>query len=309
MQKHSTRIRLQLAAFLAFFGLASCEKIIDISIPEKERKIVVNGLMSPDKPVRIHLSRSLSVLENDSLIAIRGADASLFNGTDLIGKLLEESAGYYYLPSFKPVVGQTYRLTATYDGLKPIEAIATLPPVVPIVSVDTATLTGEWGQQELRLAVKFLDPAGVHNVYGFGIDVTYKEFDYGTMSYTGKKLSRPTYLYSNNDGFLKDESTDFEGKLYFEDLLFDGQMKTVEFGITDYSFFESDTVWLDVKMEQVDLPYYLYVLSYESYQQAHGNPFSEPVQVYTNVQGGYGIFAGSSTSNIPIVIRGSRKFN
>ena len=269
MKKYPTRYRLQLAAILAVFGLVSCEKIIDISIPDKERKIVVNGLISPNHQVRVNLSRSLSVLENDSLISITGGDVSLFHGTDLIGKFQEETGGYYSLPDFKPQVGQTYRLTASYDGLNPVEANAILPPLVPIVSVDTATLIGEWGQQELRLSVKFNDPAGVHNVYGFGVDVTYKEFDYGTMTYTGKKLSHPSYIFGNSDKFLKDESTNFEGKLFFEDLLFDGLMKTVEFGITDYSFFESDTVWLDVKMEQIDPSYYLYVLSYDAVSYTH----------------------------------------
>ncbi|MFA5815666.1 MAG: DUF4249 domain-containing protein [Bacteroidales bacterium] len=308
MQKYKTRYRLQLAAIMAVFGLASCEKIIDISIPDKERKIVVNGLISPDKPVRINLSRSLSVLEPDSLILIKGADVNLFSGSNLIGKLLEDTGGFYYLPDFKPQVGETYRLTAAYDDLKPVEATAIIPPPVPFISVDTATLTGEWGQQELRVSVKFNDPAGVKNIYGFGVDVTYKEFDYGTMTWTGKKLSHPAYLSGNLDRFLKDESHNFGGKLYFEDFLFDGLMKTVEFGLSDYSFFESDTIWLDVKMEQIDPSYYLYALSNEAYQQAHGNPFSEPVQVYTNVNGGFGIFSGSSSASFSIITRGMRKF-
>lgn len=306
MKKIIIRFRLSVLIFLT--ALMSCEKIIDISIPDKERKIVVNGLISTDQAVRINLSRSLSILEKDSLISIIGGEVRLFHGNDLIGKFQQDTGGFYSLPEFRPQVGQSYRLTASYENLKPVEATAILPPYVPIVSVDTATLTGEWGQQELRLSVKFNDPAGVHNIYGFGIDVTYKEYDYVSMSWTGKKLTHPGYLYEGTDRFLKDESTNYEGKLYFDDLLFDGQSKSVEFGVSDYSIFESDTIWLDVKMEQADPSFYLYVLSYDAYQQAHGNPFSEPVQVYTNVIGGYGIFSGSSTAIYPIIIRGMRKF-
>lgn len=308
MKNRTVLLWLKVTLFIAAYGLVSCEKIIDISIPEKERKIVVNGLISADMPARIHFSRSLSVLEKDSLVTIADAQVSLFEGDNLIGEFLKESDGYYYLPSFLPLVGHAYRLKASSTGLQPIEAEAIVPAVVPLASVDTATLTGEWGQQELRLSVKFIDPAGVRNIYGFGVEVTYKEFNYDSMSYTGKILTHPAYLYSNTDGFLEDESTDFEGKLYFEDLLFDGQPKTVEFGVTDYSFYESDTVWLNVRMEQIDPSYFLYVKSYESYREAHGNPFSEPVQVYTNVKGGYGIFSGSSSSTYKLVVIGTRKF-
>jgi hypothetical protein len=309
MKKIKYRYHLHLLAIMAVIVITSCEKIIDISIPDKERKIVVNGLIRSNQPVMVNLSRSLSVLEKDSLISITGGDVNLYHGSDLVGKFREESGGFYYLPGFIPKTGQTYRLTASYNGLNKVEAEATLPPLVPILSVDTATLTGEWGQKELRLKIKFDDPAGERNIYGFGVDVTYKEFDYNTMTYTGKKISNPAYLSGNSDQFLKEESLDFEGKIYLEDLLFDGMGKTIEFGLSDYSFYQSDTVWLDVKMEQVDLSYYYYVLSFSSYQQAHGNPFSEPVQVYSNVKGGYGIFSGSSVSSYQIIASGMWKFH
>ena len=65
---------------------------------------------------------------------------------------------------------------------------------------------------------------------------------------------------------------------------------------------------MNVRMEQIDPSYYRYVLSYNAYQQAHGNPFSEPVQVYTNVTGGYGIFSGSSSTGYTFVVKGMRKF-
>jgi hypothetical protein len=294
---------------LLLTGLVSCEKIIDITIPEKERKIVVNGLVADNQPVRIHLSRSRSVLESDSLIFISGGEVNLFSGTQLLGRFQEDSIGFYTLPGFIPQVGQTYRLTASWGDLKPVEASAVLPARVPIISVDTATLIGEWGQQELRLKVKFSDPAGEKNVYGFGVDMTYKEFDYLTMTWTGRKITQQAYLYGKDERFLKDESTNFEGKFYFEDLLFDGMTKTVEFGLSDFSYFDSDTIWLNVNLEQLDLSYYKYILSYSAYQNANGNPFAEPVQVFTNVTGGYGIFSGSSTSSFPIITKGgSRKF-
>lgn len=293
---------------LSAYGLSSCEKVIDISIPDKERKLVVNGIVSPDKPVVVQLSRSRYVLETDMLNLVSGGVIRLYHGNDPVGTLQEGPSGEYSLTDFRPQAGMTYRLTASYAGLKPVEAEATLPSPVPISAVDTATVTGEWGQQELRISIIFKDPAGIRNYYGFGADITYKEFDYGTMTYTGRKLTHPAYLSGRDDRFVKEESTTFDGKLYFDDLLFDGLNKTVSLGITDYSLYESDTVWLNVRMDQTDAAFYRYVVSYSAYEEAHGNPFSEPVQVFSNINGGFGIFSGYSTATYPLVIRGVRKF-
>ena len=48
--------------FTLFFTLTSCEKIIDVKIPDTDRKIVINGLINPDSLVHINLSRSLDKL-------------------------------------------------------------------------------------------------------------------------------------------------------------------------------------------------------------------------------------------------------
>lgn len=308
MEKLNFRFRFLIAAFIAVGGLASCEKIIDITIPDKERKMVINGLISPEKPVRVNISKSLSILDYDSIIAIPGGNVQLFHGSDLIGKLQEEAGGFYSLPGFTPEVGQSYRLTATVNGMQGVEAEAVLPPLVPFLAVDTATFTTQWGSQELRVNVKFQDPSGTRNIYGFGVDVTTREYDYSTMTFTGRTVTRSSYLYTDSEGPVKDEFHNFEGKLYCDDLLFNGLTKSVEFGVSDYAFFESDTIWLTVKMEQVDPSYYMYAISNEEYQNAHGNPFSEPVQVFTNVKGGYGIFAGISVVNFPLTITGLRKY-
>lgn len=308
MQKSMIRYRFLLPAAFLIFGWTSCEKIIDISIPDKERKIVVNGLINPDQPVRINLSRSLSVLEKDSLIPCIGGEVNLFQGSGLIGKFQEETGGYYSLPGFLPLVGQSYRLTASYGALKPVEATAVLPAVVPIISVDTTTIYGPYGPQDFRISVSFKDPLGIHNLYALGADMTYKEIDHSTNSYTGKKITSSAYIFGNSDQFVKDETTNFNGRLFFDDLLFDGLNKTMTFDISNFSYFDSDTIWLDVKLEQLDPNYYIYMMSYDAYYQAHNNPLSEPVQVYTNVKDGYGIFSGSSSSVYPIVTYGRRKF-
>ncbi len=308
MSRYAIGGRLVVRAVSMCLLLSSCEKIIDITIPDKERKMVVNGLVSTGEPLMVQLSKSLSILESDTLLAITGGDLRLYNGETLIGKFVEGQTGIYTLPGFQAVAGESYKITAAGGGLVPVEAVAVVPRSVPIQSLDTATLTGEWGQREMMVNIKFRDPAGERNYYGFAADVTYKEFDYQTMAFTGKKLTYPVYIYGKDDRFLKDESTSYNGKIYFQDLLFDGLEKSVQFGLGDFSYYESDTIWLNVRMEQVDPSWYRYMVSLNAYQSSHSNPFGEPVQVYTNVTNGYGIFSGYSSSGVTLITHGMRKF-
>ncbi|MFH0761756.1 MAG: DUF4249 domain-containing protein [Bacteroidota bacterium] len=289
----------------SLFLVMGCEKIIDIDIPDSERKIVVNGIISEDQALSVNLSKSLTVLEPDEFVYINGADVRLFSGELMIGKLTADTAGQYSLPAFKPLTGVNYRLTVDYPGLNSVEATTTVPEMVPIYSWDTLIKVSEWGYRDYVLKVVFNDPADVANYYGISVFVTYKEIDYYTMKPTGKVITRLVYIYSDSDLFLQDESHNYGGKIYFDDLLFDGQTKTTEVGLYDYAFEEADTAWVDVHLEQLDPAYFKYVVSNEAYQSTHNNPFAEPVQVYTNVSGGLGIFSSYSFASKTFTIEGS----
>lgn len=282
-----------------------CEKIIEINVPESDRKIVVNGLLNPDGNVRVNLTRSLTVVEKDSFIYLHNADVRLFRGNDLIGQMEPDTSGWYYLPGFMPRSGESYSLTAEYKGLTGIESQTTIPVPVPIQSVDTVLLTDSLKNRILKLNVKFHDPAGIRNYYGFSVNLTYKVFDYINMKPTNQKVSRLAFI-NQSDEFRQDESLDYGGKIYFDDLLFEGQDKNMEVKLSDYAFIESDTVWLDIHLEQVERPYFLYVSSSLAYLRSKGNPFSEPVQVYSNINGGFGIFSSFAFSRYPLVISGWR---
>ncbi len=284
----------------------ACEKIIDIEIPDNERKIVVNGIISEDQTAAVNLSRSLTVLEADEFVFIYDAAVRLFQGDRLVGQFTADKNGTYFLPDFKPLAGNTYRLTVDYPGLNPVEAETTVPDMVPMTTCDTLVIESEWGYRDYRIKIVFNDPAGKDNYYGLSVHITYEEIDYVTMEPTGNIVTRLVYIYSDSDMFVEDESHNYGGKIYFDDLLFEGQSKSVEVGLYDYIMSMVDSVKIEVHLEQLDPAFYKYVVSNEAYQQAHNNPFAEPVQVYTNIHGGLGIFSSYSYSSRSFTLPGSR---
>ena len=290
-----------LTAVLAFSTIG-CEKIIDIDIPERDRKIVINGLLSPDSLVRVNLTSSLSVLDPDEFVYLTDADVDLYGDNELLGRLLYDSAGFYVLPGVRALEGSTYRLVAEWKDLTAAEAITVVPTPVPIQSLDTTRVLLDYGQEMIKVKINFDDPVGV-NYYGISVDLTYRMNRFEGIEMPEGLITQPAYL-SRIDPFLDEEGVGYRGGVYFEDRLFEGTSKTIEVGLSEYAFTFSDTVWVTVRLEQVAPSFYLYARSSQAYYSAHNNPFSEPVRVYTNVEGGLGLFSSRSFSERKLLFLG-----
>ena len=59
----------------------------------------------------------------------------------------------------------------------------------------------------------------------------------------------------------------------------------------------SDSVMIDIRVDHIDPSYYFYSVSKQKYYQADGNPFAEPVQVYNNIENGFGILSAYSRTS------------
>ena len=88
-----------------------------------------------------------------------------------------------------------------------------------------------------------------------------------------------------------------DDKLFFTDEFFSGQGNGKELALNYYIFAPGDSVLVDVRLDHIDPSYYLYSISKQKYYQADGNPFAEPVQVYNNIQNGFGILGAYSRTS------------
>ncbi len=109
------------------------------------------------------------------------------------------------------------------------------------------------------------------------------------------------YLSLNDPNFDNYNSESYQTTGLIKDLLFDGQQKTLDIAI-DLSFkgwtmsgYEPRIEKMDVCLSNLTEPSYLFYKSYNIYNNVMGNPFAQPVQVYSNITNGFGIFAGSSS--------------
>jgi hypothetical protein len=69
---------------------------------------------------------------------------------------------------------------------------------------------------------------------------------------------------------------------------------------------KADTVEVWIDLQQVDKSYYLYAVSEQKYQQTRNNPFTEPVQVYSNVKNGFGLFSAYNGTRKEFIVDWTR---
>lgn len=307
--------KLTLIMAVSFIALMACEKIIDIDIPDADRKIVLNGIINQDQLVQVNVSRSLSVLEDDQFIFLDNAEVRLFEDDKDKGILQYIGSGDYQMAGLYPKINSLYRIEVESPGLNTVSASSVLPDIITFSEIDTLSTQDEWGYSSLKLSFSLDDPV-TENYYALSLKATYRYFDYNTNESSDSLVTSPQYFefLQNGEGGIQDiliednASIRFVDKIFMTDQLFNGKSFNLDLTIGKYFFPNTDTVWLDVSLQHITRDYYLYVASLKKYDQADGNPFAEAVSVFTNVDKGLGIFSSYTafTRRITMLVDGRR---
>jgi hypothetical protein len=259
--------------------MMGCEKYIDFEDEIKKPKIVVNAKINPDSVFKVHLSRSLSVIDNAELTNIINGNVQVFDNNDqLIESLLYQTDGFYR-GSFIPSTNSTYSIKVSAPDFDPVSATTYIPGNASIIQVDTSSYTNEEGNRNLKVKITFQDDGSIKNYYQ--LQVGYAQ------DYNGEIYVYPEYFGSGDVALdLGQETTDLA---VFTDELFDGAQKSIEVYFNDYRAYY---LYLEITLASVSRDVYFYDRTTQAFGQTQGNPFAEPVQVYNNIKGGFGIFGG-----------------
>lgn len=223
-------------------------------------------------------------------------------------------------------IGKSYKLVVSHPNYKTAICETTIPQPVTIdkiTSEERETNHNGWVSVDLYFKLNFTDPADQKNYYrvnmGYKIGNGYTYYDYkeeDTVTYVSVQESVSSYyLYTDDPILTTDENADellfgspSNDYNLFDDKLINGKEYDLEFyyPFDSYGDEEDPRVINDVKGEfyQFDISFstlsreaYLYMKSTneQSYYDDMGF-FVEPVQAYSNVVNGLGVFAGYSSS-------------
>jgi hypothetical protein len=291
---------------LFFITLFSCEKEIDITLPEAERKLVVEGNIEQGQPPFVMLTKTQGYFDPTDLESlqnsfIHGAIVTVSNGTNTVQ--LQELCTSQLPDSLKPAVaeligvplesillfdfclystldqsiygeiGKTYALSIQAEG-KNLSATTSIPIPVPMNRYWYKDQPGftNFGYLWFELA----DPAPIGNSYRI---------------YTQRKGKDSRFIPAGSGSVFEDRL--FNG-LTFDAFMFRGQEPNSnqpdDVAETSVYFEQGDTIY--VKFCSIDQPHYQFLESFETAAFSNGNPFAAPATIKSNINGGLGVWGG-----------------
>lgn len=284
----------QLYILLIFFALvlSGCEgafeTTLEIDPPAHTDRIVVHAFGSTNgEDLKANVTQSSGLLEPIQNNLISGAKVTLWKDQMQLAQLKEITAGSnfrfnYVLPegSIDYEIGATYRLEVEAEGFEKAIGLATVPQSIPLLKQkfeeDGTSL--ESGDSNSEIEIEFQDPANQEDFYEVGVALL---IDNGGNSYYDEVYTE-TYDPAAQDGISY-------SNLIVNDLSFDGELKNFPLIIRKFS--EQDIDNMFVLWRVTSEGHYLFNKTARKQDDLDGNPFASPVQVYSNIENGIGIFS------------------
>jgi len=268
--------------------LLSCQKEITYE-SELKPSLVVNAIYTNEKPFTFHFSTTSLIFDpyvtiTDSLHFIFYADNKIVLDTSFISDSLVTNI----LP--RPDVHYSFEVRS--PSFETLSAADSLPKIIDIKEATIKAPVGidQYGEAISEAAITFQDLEGERNYYEL-------------LIYSLAGIGR-NYWISDGEEIIYDPvilnegDKDYSPKSYFfSDELFDGSEYTIHIRKTGYG----KGIKTGATLRSVSKNYYLYRKYYT--RHAHNQQtgvesrddflyMGEPQNMYTNIENGYGIFAG-----------------
>ncbi len=200
------------------------------------------------------------------------------------------------------ISGKTYKLIVKHPSYKNTEAIDIMPAMI--------TPAHEYIPQSKKFYIQEYERSVLCDEINLTISDDGNTADYYSIQVFGKdtfNMGRPYSLgilsfdsdaeteYDNDDP-TSNESLIY-GKLIWKDKNFNGTNKKITVYIPNDFGSQQEIFCVVTHMSE---NYYRYIKTYGRYLNSEGNPFAEPVQVYSNTVNGAGIFALKADYIIPL---------
>lgn len=268
--------------------LISCELIVDVEIPFEAKQVTANAFFNPDSLWSVHLNLNRNILDEEPFREINDAQVVIFEGDNAIATLTNMGYGRFRSDNKTPEPGKTYGISVSAPGHDDLHASSSIPFPSRITSVEVYETTSN---QSTMLKVKLKDDGSETNFYELYVDLENEYYNYDKKqmefwSHTLQLISEDPAIQNDNDSYAN--------SIVFKDALFNGRevdltFRTAGAGISHHGM-------ITVTLRTLSEDGYNYLRTLRLQDMTSGDPFAQPVNVYNNIQNGFGIFAGYSAS-------------
>ncbi|HQH18699.1 MAG TPA: DUF4249 domain-containing protein [Bacteroidales bacterium] len=295
-------MKISFIFFIVIILFGSCMKEIPLNEEAMISKLVVNSIITPDSAINVQITKTIPITSNEPR-EVLNAIVSLYEEGNLIDTLFNKNDGFYMLGKF-PEIGKLYELKVDADGFNSVSTKEIIPSGT--TKITECTFHGPVGYdaendcETNEVNIKFNDNGNEKNYYEiifYSLINNKKHFSYQNGIYDNPIL--------NNEG----DKDYYPSSIFFCDELFNG--KECNFTIkatirkpdadnklfvilrtTSYNYYKYRKLWTRHYQNQS-------ITEYHSFQDIFKG---EPIEMFTNVSNGYGIFAGYSEDEKEVIV-------
>lgn len=296
---------------LPLWLIGACEKTVNIDIPEKEPRLVINGLLVKNDLFKISIGKSRGILMPGNYTVslaeqytVKTAIPVIFENGVAIDTLVYQPADFVYKSVRNKRVrdGFVYTIGVAAPGYKTAEAISAVPSQSVITEVRRVknSRTNSTGDQQDEITIKLNDPAGERNFYMVQIWGADQGFVFGNYIYCVSTADKDVEQIGDNTDPLNADNCYDGSMLLMRDNNFNGGLKQLKLFVNSDQLSEyadpitHRTYRPYVKVFRITEDEFRYIKSNNAYNSSGDNPFAEPANVYSNVKNGFGIFSLST---------------
>jgi Domain of unknown function (DUF4249) len=302
-----------ISTFIAYLSCTtSCYKTAIFDV-QTTKQLSVNCILTNDSPPKVEVTTTLN--PNDSLrfIPIKDANVSISDGQQVIvldsfiNPGIFSDLGYYTTKkssNFPLFLEKRYTLAVSANNLTEIKSQTILPDTLNITNIELSNIIIK--PQEIygnlviypfnaNLKIKIQDKFSEKNYYL--IRALYVS-DYFLDYKTGKEIVIDTLISKKTPTILQNINgiinTNLIGTgLVFTDQDFNGQNKELDVLLNSYLELKTQIPsTITIELLTINEDCYKYILTYPKQVGLSQDPFSEPVNIYSNIENGLGIFGG-----------------
>ncbi len=285
--------------FISLFAITSCETVVELKLDSLENRLTVNCFINNEGDATATVSVSKDPLDDTYGFAyINDAQIDLFADDEYAGTFIFESDGYYILPaSLIPDDSKEFRLEVQAPGYDKISSVTTMPSQIEITNAtikDTTIIFFDEEFDAFKIELEFTDPVSDNDHYS--LSANYQD-----------DIGESIVCFSTIDPLFSggQQEFNFDDELYytfcnegiFGDVAFNGATKKITIYINFFAEIFLPDPEIILTLQHISNDYYLYSSSADLQNSTNDNPFAQPVNVYNNIDGGFGIFAAAYQSN------------
>lgn len=289
-------------------AIVSCQKIRDDLLPASNTRMYCQSILTPDSLVKVFVGRTTSIGTSEGS-CINDATVLLYKNDTICDTLLRIANGVY-LSDSKPSIGNNYYLEILKETK--LSASVIVPDTAKLIGATFEYPTGYDAKNQQTygdLEITIQDEPDVDNYYELIIftkfynDIT-KSFSY--RFYNSYSITILGQVLQNEGDHEYNPST-----LFFSDQLFNGQKGNISFSVATGSTCTNNDCFSDLELNgyilirSISKEYYLYRKMYARHaynSNIHSEGINnilfmgEPIDMYSNVNGGLGVVAAYSST-------------